>query len=129
MKIPFHGIITIPFRGFVWLLLIIVVGLLSCENDQYAVGIAPEIKLSCDTNKVSFKDFIKPIIDERCKTCHNNTSQYGGVNLDGYENIKINSVSGKLYNSIRFGNMSNYISDDCDIAKIKAWRNQGSKNN
>ena len=100
----------------------------SCESDEIVIYKPTEIGNSCDTNDVSFNEFIKPTLDKKCKGCHNNSDHYAGINLEGYENIKKNALNGSLLGSI-YGNMGSFISDDCEIAKIQAWINQGSKNN
>ncbi len=98
----------------------------SCERDEIVkIG---GIGQNCDTNNVSFQQFIQPLIDKNCKGCHNNSKQFAGVNLEGYINIKIVAQSGKLVRSL-YGSMGAYISGECDKAKIQAWINQGLKEN
>lgn len=52
----------------------------------------------CDSNllTVSYISDILPTIQVQCYSCHNNNTQLGGVNLEGYENIKRYASSGKL---------------------------------
>lgn len=98
----------------------------SCERDEIVkIG---GIGQNCDTNNVSFQQFIQPLIDKNCKGCHNNSKQFAGVNLEGYFNIKIVAQSGKLTSSL-YRSMGAYISSECDKAKIQAWINQGLKEN
>ncbi len=103
-----------------------IIFLVSCERDEIIKvgGIGP----NCDTNNVSFQQFIQPLIDRNCKGCHNSSKQFGGVNLESYISIKAVAQSGKLVNSL-YRNMGAYISSECDKAKIQAWVNQGLKDN
>jgi len=120
--------IQFQFIGILFIFLSMGFILNSCERDEIAILKPVEIDKSCDTNNVSFKEFIKPAIDKNCKECHNNSLNYRGINLDGYDNIKKNAVNGELRSSI-YGSMGGYINNDCDIAKIQAWINQASLNN
>lgn len=105
---------------------IISTSITSCEQDEIVkIG---GIGQNCDTNNVSFQQFIQPLIDKNCKGCHNNSRQFAGVNLEGYHNIKIVAQSGKLISSL-YRSMGAYISSECDKAKIQAWINQGLKEN
>jgi len=98
----------------------------SCERDEILkIG---GIGQNCDTNNVSFQQFIQPLIEKNCKGCHNNSKQFAGVNLEGYINIKIVAQSGKLMSSL-YRSMGAYINNECDKAKIQAWINQGLKEN
>jgi hypothetical protein len=100
----------------------------SCERDEVGPAKPIVIDNSCDTNKVSYKQFIQPILDVKCKDCHNSSYDAGGVNLEGYDNIRKVAISGKLKSSL-LGTMRSYINDDCNYSKIQAWINQGSNNN
>ena len=118
----------VKYIGLSIILSILFFALNSCEQDEIASTKPVDLGNSCDTNNVSFIASIKPALDMNCKACHNNTDSYAGVNLEGYDNIKKAADNGKLLSGL-FGNMSSYINNDCDFAKIKAWINQGSKNN
>lgn len=107
---------------------IIVFTLISCERDEYIIATPIKIGNDCDTTNVSFSKTVLPFI-QQCKPCHNNSDHYGGINLEGYDNIKSVAKNGQLVGSLR-SSMSGYFSgSDCDYVKIQAWINQGSKNN
>lgn len=108
-------ILILPFLGLV---------LNSCEQDELPP--TKPITSSCDTNNVTYDLVIKPILEKNCTSCHNDAFSGGRVNLSNYTNAQITAVSGKLINSFS-GSMKSYINDECEIVKIKAWVNQGSK--
>lgn len=96
----------------------------SCEQDELPP--TKPITSTCDTNNVTYDLVIKPILDKNCTSCHNDDFSGGRVNLSNYTNAQITAVSGKLISGLS-GSMKSYINDECEIVKIKAWVNQGSK--
>jgi hypothetical protein len=124
-----HNIkIRYQFIGIIITLFSIGLVINSCEQDQIVPASPIVYDNSCDTNNVSFLQFIKPQMDKNCISCHSGTDGYAGVNLEGYENIKKTAVNGQLLKAL-YGSMSSFIEDNCTKRKIKAWINQGSKNN
>ena len=86
------------------------------------------IGTGCDTANVSFAATVQPLLSD-CLSCHNNSTSFAGINLEGYDNVSKAAKSGELPGSLR-GTMKAYFSnDDCDFAKVQAWINQGFLNN
>jgi len=89
----------------------------------------------CDTSNVSYTNFVKPILDNKCLSCHNQTLPSGGVDLSTYEKVKIESVQGALLGSIKQNGTAAAMPvgssklDDCTISKIQSWVNAGAQNN
>lgn len=54
----------------------------------------------CDTTDYKFSTAIQPIIDTKCKGCHNAANAGGGVDLSSYAAIKASATSGKRDGSI-----------------------------
>lgn len=92
---------------------------------------------NCDTTSVSYNADVVPILQNTCYRCHatGSTGGSGGINLDSYTNLKKWADNGFLVGDIIHapgfvpmpydgGTLS-----DCEIYKIKAWVNQGTKNN
>ena len=89
---------------------------------------------SCDTLNMSFVRDVYPVIQVQCNSCHDAANQFGGVNLEGYENVKqyafgsmtttINQPTGGRLAMPPSGKMP-----DCTVKKITAWVNQGAKDN
>jgi cytochrome c5 len=95
---------------------------------------------TCDTvNPIQFAAQVKPIIDSYCVSCHNASSSSGGVNLNGYDQVKkyaemLRNGTPLLVGTIRhksgFKAMPPSTTlDECSIRKIELWINQGKLNN
>jgi hypothetical protein len=71
---------------------ITIVSLNGCKKEN------EEDLFPCDSDvlRVSFASDILPTIQVQCYSCHNNNAQSGGINLEGYNNIKRHAASGKL---------------------------------
>lgn len=97
---------------------------LECEEDD-----------GCDTNDVSFSDFVSPTIANFCGGCHSAAIPSGGIILDNYDNIKVHADNGKLYGTISWS--PGFIAmplgedqmDECTIDKIKSWIDDGAQDN
>jgi cytochrome c5 len=89
----------------------------------------------CDTIKVSFAAFIKPMVDRDCKACHSGTIPVGVIPLNDYKEIKSAAQTGKLYGSINGFNGYKPMPQggtkwsDCEIIKLKSWIDAGTPNN
>lgn len=84
---------------------------------------------------VSFSTKVAPVIQSNCFQCHNNNFKLGNVTLEGHDNIKKVAASGKLFNVINhsagFAKMpknGNKL-DECTIATIKKWIDNGTPDN
>jgi hypothetical protein len=95
---------------------------------------------TCDTlNPIGFTAQVKPIIDSYCVSCHNASSSSGGVNLNGYDQIKkyaetmrngIPLLVGTIRHKTGFKAMPpSSTLDECSIRKIELWINQGKLGN
>ncbi len=90
----------------------------------------------CDTmNTVSYGGAIQPILDQQCYSCHSGARPSGGVAMGTYNTDKAIAINGMLVGTI--AHASGYSPmpagaakmDDCSIAKIKKWVEEGSPNN
>ncbi|HXA01944.1 MAG TPA: hypothetical protein VNW99_08150 [Cytophagaceae bacterium] len=96
-----------------------------------------EVLNPCDTSKVSYAKNIVPIVSQNCYKCHDsgNARLFGGGHyLDSYDSLKAHIKCG-LIDAIEHNAGVIPMPEgapklpDCDIAKIKAWVNQGALNN
>jgi len=90
----------------------------------------------CRTDDVRYTADVVPILEaNQCISCHNDTNEQGGINLEGYENLLERVEDGSLMGSVRqepgwesmplTGNkMSN-----CSITRLQSWIDAGAQNN
>lgn len=107
-----------------------------CKNFNDPTPVAATVVTpSCDTAAVSYSKHIAPILEKNCLVCHAASIQTGGINLSGYENVKSRAQTGALVGVTSwlpgFPTMPQGGAQlgDCDVAQIRAWVNQGMKNN
>ncbi len=95
---------------------------------------------SCDTTAaIEFSTQVWPVIENNCLSCHNSSLSRGGVNLDGYQQVKYYSenlrngipvILGVINYMNGFSNMPpSKKLDDCTIRIIELWIEQGIHNN
>lgn len=90
---------------------------------------------NCDTTLFAFTANVVPILQKNCAGCHNAASASGGINLDGYTNVKIYATNGKLYGSI--AHLPGFVAmpqngsklSDCNLRVIQKWIQAGALNN
>jgi hypothetical protein len=100
------------------------------EDELYGGG--------CDTEFVTYSENIQRILNRNCLNCHGNSSYQSlgaGIDLEGYNDLKVWVDNGKFFSSISHdGNASPMPKagqklDDCTLDKIKAWIDEGALNN
>ena len=95
---------------------------------------------NCDTiGIVSFTQQVKPVIDNFCVSCHNSVASSGGVNLNGYTQVKTYAEILRNGTPVLLGviqHLSGFKAmppstklDDCSIRKIELWVEQGRLDN
>jgi cytochrome c5 len=97
---------------------------------------------NCDTaatTVISYANVVKPIIDNYCLSCHNATVTSGGVNLNGYNQVKTYAESLRNGTPILLGTIQQIAGfkamppsiklDKCSIREIELWITQGRLNN
>ncbi len=90
--------------------------------------------LGCKSEGSTYSGFVKNVIAAQCISCHKTSNKSGGINLDSYDNVKINVANGKLLGSITWN--PSFVSmpykanklDTCTINNFKYWINNGAKN-
>jgi mono/diheme cytochrome c family protein len=105
----------------------------SCYYDV-AEELYPE-KPACDTTNVTFTDQVLPIINANCTSCHSGQAPAGNISLENYNDISAAANDGSLLGVIRHEQGWSPMPkgggklNDCDIAEIETWVNQGAPNN
>lgn len=92
----------------------------------------------CDTTNISYLTDVLPVFQRHCYTCHS-TSVYrilgDGINLEGYEKVKVYVDNGILINSINHTGSASpmpkdaAILNDCNRAIINRWVLNNAPNN
>lgn len=89
----------------------------------------------CDTEDVSFSNFVFPLLQSHCIGCHGGISPSGGIDFTTHSNVAVYANNGKLYGAIAheagFEAMpqgSDQL-DECTIDKIKSWVDAGALDN
>ena len=104
----------------------------SCETEHlYGPDGILEVDL-CDTIDVTYTAHIKPIIDDKCESCHNSNATSGNVILTTYDDVKDAVNTRQLKEIVNYepgnarmppsGKMSN-----CVLLKINTWIKEGMK--
>jgi hypothetical protein len=89
----------------------------------------------CDPSNATFATGVNTIITTNCAGCHNNNIASGGINLQGYDNVKTVALSGELVCAIQHGSGcvpmpqgAAKLSNNC-IALIQNWITAGTPDN
>lgn len=119
---------------FLAVLVFAIIGLSTCyynnEETLYSTN-------SCDTTNITFSAKIAPIFTANCLRCHGNavaSSNGGGIRLQDYTDVKahLDRAYGAMSHQEGFFPMPLDMStkiDECQIAKVRIWKNAGSPNN
>ncbi len=117
---------TLPFRILILSALVVAISILAlaCEKDD-----------KCDTNNVSYKDDIVPILQKNgcyASGCHGASDTYS---YDTHAKLKFVADAQRLVGAVKrepgFSPMPKNGSklDECSINLIEAWVKQGAKDN
>jgi hypothetical protein len=108
----------------------------SCYYDKRDILYPDGAAGSCDTvQAVLYSVKVKPILQEKCYSCHSGGSPSGGVAMGAYSTDKATAVNGKLYGTINHASgyspmpQGEAKMDACQIKIIKKWIDAGSPNN
>ena len=87
----------------------------------------------CSVNEISYTKHIKPLINGKCISCHNNNFAYGNLNLQDYNvlnNPKVNKQIIEVIN-LELGDPNlmppNRPLDECQIKLLENWLNVKNK--
>jgi hypothetical protein len=107
-------------------LLLVVIA--ACTYDQRELPTNPN---DCDTDLVSYRDHIQPLVQSACTGCHSGNFPSAGLNLVGYENLRRATENGAVLNRVQLPSGNPQMMppgqrlSDCQIATFEAWRTQG----
>ena len=90
----------------------------------------------CNTENINYKDSVVAILDNYgCISCHSDQFASGGVDLEGYDDVKTYVDSDLLIKSMKHADGVSPMPKSapkmqaCDIDKIEAWIYDGALNN
>jgi len=116
------------------------------------VSLFPAVALlGCGEQSVSYRTEVRPIIDKYCMRCHGadgEGSKTSGLRMDDYKSLMkgtvygpvvkpgdsftsalVMLVEGRAAPSLRMPHNANKMPSQAEIDLIKAWIDQGAKNN
>lgn len=91
--------------------------------------------IECAVDDVRYSEHVLPIIQNNCYSCHDANSNFGGVTLEHFDQLKRYVDNGKLLGVMKhqpgFSPMPKNAAQlvKCDIEKIEAWVNAGANDN
>lgn len=92
----------------------------------------------CQTINISYSETIEPLLSNQCLGCHSSTmssSIGGGINLEGYTNVKIKVDDGRLFGALNHESgftpmpLNGAKLNECSLSMIEIWINEGALNN
>ena len=90
----------------------------------------------CDTTTaVSFANFVKPIMENRCQGCHSGTIPSGNLALTTHAQIKASALTPAFMGSMRRATGYSFMPKGgtsltaCELNKIDSWIKRGAPNN
>lgn len=122
---------------YLFLFLVSALFFVSCKHDSEMARNEPP-DCDPDTSNVTYSKDIVPLMTTECGTnssCHRQNNSDSEISLVSYDDVTAIAVTGQLLSSvIHDGNAEPmpYQGEklsDCKINKIKAWINQGLKEN
>jgi mono/diheme cytochrome c family protein len=116
------------------LVLFTAVAFASCYYDNEE-DLYPAASTCTVGTNISYKNVILPILNNNCQSCHSAASKQGGIDLEGYTQVKKYVANGGLVGSIR--HLSGYSKmpqnaaklSTCNLDKIDKWISEGALNN
>ena len=101
------------------------------DNEEELYPQAPE----CDTLNVTYSGTIFQIMENNCNGCHGSAFPQAGIITDNYDDLKVIAENGRFWGAVNheegYSPMPKDLPklNDCDLAKIKVWIDDGALNN
>ncbi len=120
------------YKNLFFLLLAVLLVTSACKRDEIDDDDDP---ITCDTENVSYSADIVPILSAFCYGCHGPTVQEAGFSLETYASVKFLADNGSLVGAVThspgFTPMPFEMNklEDCDVAMIVAWVEDGAPEN
>lgn len=89
----------------------------------------------CDTSDVKYSGFIVDLMEQHCNVCHSTAAASGGIVTDNYASLETLANTGSLFGVINWNDGFSAMPqgqeklDNCSIAKVKVWIDEGAQDN
>jgi hypothetical protein len=89
----------------------------------------------CDVSNVTYSGTVAPMMANTCNSCHGSNFPQGGIRTDNYADLKTIADNGRLWGAINHEAGYRPMPDnlpkmnDCNLAKIRKWLDDGALNN
>lgn len=116
-------------------LLVVAIALITSCAKEHVEKLSDNGGVVCDTSNISFAGSVVPILQTHCIGCHDSGFPSGGINLDGFVNVKSAANSGRLLGAITHSNGFIPMPKDapklssCEIERIRIWIDKGGQDN
>lgn len=102
------------------------------DNEEYLYPPSGQ-QTTCDTISPTYNATIAPIFASNCNGCHSSASPSGNIATDNFASLSTNISKVSLAINHLSGASAmppgGIKLSDCDLAKIRQWRNLGMPNN
>jgi hypothetical protein len=95
----------------------------------------PNAPCTDTTTNISYTQYVVPVLNQYCYTCHTGSFPSGGITMGTYNTDKAIALNGKLYGSINHSSGYSPMPQgmakltNCQVANIKKWIDAGTPNN
>lgn len=90
---------------------------------------------ACNTTDVKYSNTVAKVMTDYCTGCHSGAFPSANIGLDNYDSVKKYVTNGSLMGSIKHSSPYSAMPkgsaklDDCTIAKLQKWVDNGALNN
>lgn len=114
--------------------LLFAMSIVSCGGDGDGgddnVDPDPQPQDTCQTQGITYKNFVEDLVSQQCRACHNSTQIAGGLKLTTYQDVNIIASNGSMIHAINgtegYAKMPPAPAPElkeCDVKKLEAWIN------
>ena len=116
---------TMKYLFFTCVIISIVL-LSSCYNDNEEDIYKYFTATSCDSANITYSKHIKTLFDSKCSSCHNGTD--ATCNLNNFANAHAYAIipNTNLYTYVSDGTHKNQVLTDCEKKQLKLWIETGA---
>jgi Cytochrome C oxidase, cbb3-type, subunit III len=105
-----------------------IVTIASCSYDK-------EVLSTCNLTDTKYSTAVSKVMTDYCTGCHSGAAPSAGIDLNSFDSVKVYVNNGTLIGSIKHGAAYQPMPkggpklDDCTIARVQKWIDNGALNN